>query len=346
MKLSSVLLPAALAGALLLSGCAGGGAGKDSSGADCVPAGDASKSIAVKGDVGTDLELTSKTPVSVEDMQRSVLKKGEGDVVENGQSIGVAMTMFNGSDGSVLQQFPETAVPFDEGQLVPWANEGIRCAVPGEQSAIVAPYADVLGDVPPEQSGIENLSEDDSIVVVMQFGEVTDGPAGEPGTLEPDQLLKKAEGKAQKAPEGFPSVKLADDGSPTITMPEGVEAPSELEVATLIEGDGEEVQPGDRVYVHYRGVIWRTGEEFDSSWKGGQPVPFLTNEVIPGFTKALEGQKVGSQIISVVPPAEGYGDQTEASLKRSNPDFDVTNDDTLVFVLDILGTVHADDSAK
>ncbi|EYT56637.1 peptidylprolyl isomerase [Leucobacter sp. UCD-THU] len=344
MKISSVLLPAAVAGALLMTGCTGGGGtGKDASGEACVPAGEASKSIAVKGGVGSDLEITSKTPVSADEMERSVLENGEGDVVKSGQTIAVAMSMFNGSDGASLQQFPESAVPFVEEQLMPWAYEGIRCATPGEQVALVAPYADVFGELKAEESGIEGLSEKDSIVVVMEFGEITEGEdatAGEPGTLEPDQLLKKAEGKEQQAPAGFPSVVLADDGAPTITVPEGAEPPSELSIATLIEGDGEEVQEGDRVYVNYRGVIWRTGEEFDSSWSRGEPIDFLAKEgpggVIGGFARALVGQKVGSQIISVVPAEDGgYG---AASLEQMGHQ----PDDTMIFVLDILGTVHAD----
>ena len=340
-KISSVLLPAAVAGALLLTGCTGGGGtGKDASGEACVPAGEASKSIAVKGAVGTDLEITSKTPVKAKEMERSVLEQGEGDVVESGQSIAVSMAMFNGADGTSLQQFPESEVPFVKDQLMPWAYEGIRCATAGEQVALVAPYADIFGEQKAEDSGVEGLTEKDSIVVVMEFGKITDGAdaagAGEPGTLEADKLLKKAEGKAQKAPEGFPTVKLAENGEPTITIPEGVEAPTELKIATLIEGDGEEVKAGDRVYVNYRGVIWRTGEEFDSSWSRGEPIDFTTDGVIGGFSEALVGQKVGSQVISVVPAEDGgYG---AAGLEQRG--FEA--DDVMVFVLDILGTVHAD----
>ncbi|WP_336651900.1 MULTISPECIES: FKBP-type peptidyl-prolyl cis-trans isomerase [unclassified Leucobacter] len=328
-----------------MTGCTGGGTGKDASGEACVPAGDASKSIAVKGTVGTDLEITSKTPVKAKEMERSVLEQGKGDVIKSGQSIAVSMAMFNGADGTSLQQFPESEVPFVKDQLMPWAYEGIRCATSGEQVALVAPYADIFGEQKAEESGVEGLTEKDSIVVVMKFGKITEGSdaagaAGEPGTLDADKLLKKAEGKAQKAPEGFPTVKLADNGEPTITIPEGVEAPTKLEIATLIEGDGEKVEPGDRVYVNYRGVIWRTGEEFDSSWTRGEPANFTTDGVIGGFSKALVGQKVGSQIISVVPAEDGgYG--ADGLTQRG---FEA--DDVMVFVLDILGTVHADAESK
>lgn len=347
-KLSRALLPAALAGALILTGCsAGGSPTKDDAGAECLAPGSASKSIKVSGETGADLKLTTKAPIKLKDsIERSVLTEGEGKVVKDGETIAVSMTTFNGDTGKEMDQIPESPVPFAEDQLVPWAYEGIRCALPGEQVALVAPYADMFGDTDPAETPYEDLTAKTPIVIVMSFGEVTEasaddgatdeGAAGEPGTLGADKLLKKAEGKAVAAPDGFPTVKLAKDGEPTITIPEGVEAPSKLEIATVIEGDGETVKPGDRVYVNYRGVIWRTGEEFDSSWSRGEPANFVTSQVIPGFQKALEGQKVGSQIISVVPAEDGgYGAET---LKGQGHE----PDDVMVFVLDILGTVHAE----
>lgn len=339
MKLSRTLLPAALAGALLMTACSNGGAPTaDAAGADCVAGGDASDAVQVSGEVGAGLELTSETPLETDELQRTVLEEGDGTTPEEGQQVAVAMTMFNGTSGEIIQEAPESPTPFAKESLFGWAYEGLRCGVPGQQVALVTPFADAFGDYTPEQLGFTDVSAEDSLVIVMQIGEITDAPeqSADPGTLGEDELLKKAEGTAVEAPAGFPTVELAEDGSPTITMPEGVEPPTELSIATLIEGDGEEVQPGDRVYVNYRGVIWRTGEEFDSSWSRGAPTDFLTTQVIGGFQEALEGQKVGSQIISVVPAEDGgYG---AAGLEQQGHE----PDDVMVFVLDILGTVHAE----
>lgn len=323
MKLSRTLLPAALAGALLLTGCAGGGSPTaDAAGVDCVAPGAASKAIKVTGSTGKDLKLDAKTPLTATEYERSVLTEGEGDIVEEGGTVNVSMTTFNGTTGEEMDQFPESPVPVAKDQLVPWAYEGIRCAVPGQQIALIAPYAEMLGDTDPAETGYEGLKKDSPIVIVMEFGEAK-------------EILKKAEGKAQPAPEGFPTVKLDDDGAPTITMPKGADAPTEMQVATLIEGEGETVKPGDLVSVNYRGVIWRTGEEFDSSWSRGAPAEFTTDGVIGGFQKALEGQKVGSQVISVVPAEDGgYG---AAALEEQGH----KPDDVMVFVLDILGTTSA-----
>lgn len=347
MKRTRTLVPVVLVSALLLSGCAaGGGPSKDAAGKECLPGGAASKSVEVSGKVGKDLKLKSKTPVKVKESERTVLKEGKGEVPKDGETIEVTMTIFSGVNGKMLQQTPKSAVPVGKDTLSGWAYDAFRCATPDQQAAFVAPVSAITDGAEPAALGLTDVTNKDSLVFVMQFGKIakakTDGTASdEPGTLDADKLLKRAEGKAKAAPKGFPTVKLDKEGAPTITMPKGVDAPKKLEVATLIQGTGDVVKPGDRVYVHYRGVIWRTGEEFDSSWSRGEPANFLTTGVIPGFTKALEGQKVGSQVISIVPPADGYGESTKSQLTQGKPDFDVKDDDTLVFVLDILGTVHA-----
>lgn len=338
MKRSRTLIPVAIAAALLVSGCSAGSNGSaDASGEACLVAGDASNAVKVSGKAGEELTLDSKTPVKSEKLQRTVLTEGKGDAPKDGQAIAVTMTMFSGVDGTAMQQAPESTVTFAKDQLNGWAYEALRCAAPDQRVALVSPVSEITAGEDPATLGLAGVTNDDSVVIVMDFGKVSESAAAtEPGELGADELLKKAEGKAQKAPEGFPTVKLAENGEPTITIPEGLEAPTKLEVATLIEGDGEEVKPGDRVYVNYRGVIWRTGEEFDSSWSRGEPTNFMTTGVIPGFQKALEGQKVGSQVISVVPAEDGgYG---AAALEQQGH----KPDDVMVFVLDILGTVHAE----
>jgi peptidylprolyl isomerase len=126
-------------------------------------------------------------------------------------------------------------------------------------------------------------------------------------------------------------VKLAANGEPTITVPK-TDAPTALKIADLKKGTGKTVKTGDTVTVHYTGVVWSTGAVFDSSWTRGQPASFATTGVIPGFGKALVGQKVGSQVIAVIPPADGYGSSVPANQTA------ITATSTLVFVVDILAT--------
>jgi len=138
----------------------------------------------------------------------------------------------------------------------------------------------------------------------------------------------RATGEPQEPTAGFPTVVLDDDGRPTVTVPDA-EAPSELQVETLIEGDGAVVAAGDTVTVQYQGLLWADGTVFDESWQRGAPATFSTDQVIPGFADGMIGQTVGSQSVVVIPPAEGYGE-------AGAPQAGISGTDTLVFVIDIL----------
>ena len=97
------------------------------------------------------------------------------------------------------------------------------------------------------------------------------------------------------------------------------------------------VKKGDTVLVQYTGVVWKPGDPsnntvFDSSWAKGTPSTFAlkTGSVIPGFLTALTGQRVGSQVLAVIPPKQAYGSQGNTSVPAGA---------TLVFVVDILGKI-------
>jgi len=134
--------------------------------------------------------------------------------------------------------------------------------------------------------------------------------------------------------EGLPTVTPAKDGlAPKVTIPEGVAPPDKLVVKTLVEGDGPALAKGDTAVTHYKGVLWRNGKEFDSSWKRDTVQPFEvgTGATVPGFDKGLLGKKVGSRVMLILPPKEGYG-------KEGQKQAGIKGDDTLVFIVDILGT--------
>jgi FKBP-type peptidyl-prolyl cis-trans isomerase len=143
--------------------------------------------------------------------------------------------------------------------------------------------------------------------------------------MSQDSSLSQATGMAQPAEPGFPTISLAANGAPEITQLDEP-APADFKLSTTIKGEGQVVTLSDLVTVHYSGWVWG-GDLFDSSWTRGEPAQFSLLQVIPGFTKALEGQTVGSQVIAVIPPAEGYGDQGAGSIPPNS---------TLIFVVDIL----------
>jgi FKBP-type peptidyl-prolyl cis-trans isomerase len=128
--------------------------------------------------------------------------------------------------------------------------------------------------------------------------------------------------------------------APAITVPKG-SPPAKLSVTTLIKGTGPKLATGDTVVAQYVGSIWRTGKVFSSTWPSSASaasVPFsftLGSGVISGFSQGLAGVPVGSRVMLVIPPSLGYGPaggQASAG---------ITKTDTLVFVIDVLGSHSA-----
>jgi FKBP-type peptidyl-prolyl cis-trans isomerase len=139
------------------------------------------------------------------------------------------------------------------------------------------------------------------------------------------------QGTQQKLDAKLPQVTPGAAGqAPTVKIPSG-KAPGSLQVKTLIQGTGKAVAKGQTLVAQYDGVLWRTGKEFDSSYKHGAPAgfPIGVGQVIPAWDKALVGQKIGSRVLLVVPPKEGYG-------SKGSPDAGIKGTDTLVFVVDVL----------
>jgi FKBP-type peptidyl-prolyl cis-trans isomerase len=130
----------------------------------------------------------------------------------------------------------------------------------------------------------------------------------------------------------LPTVSEAPGKAAVITIPKAT-APKTLTVKTLVKGSGAAVVKGDYVVVQYTGVIWRTGKVFDSTWSRATPFSFSigAGQVVKGWDQGLIGQTVGSRVMLVIPPAEGYGSAgaSQAGIKGT---------DTIVFVVDILGS--------
>ena len=81
---------------------------------------------------------------------------------------------------------------------------------------------------------------------------------------------------------------------PEIDFPEGP-APTELVIEDIVVGDGAEATPGATVEVHYLGVEYETGEEFDSSWGRGETISFPLNGLIAGWQEGIPGMKAGGR---------------------------------------------------
>src|SRR6185437_6785177 len=118
---------------------------------------------------------------------------------------------------------------------------------------------------------------------------------------------------------------------PEVDFPEG-NPPQDLEIVDLWVGQGEEAKPGHQVTVHYVGVAFSTGEEFDASWNRGDAgfqFPLGAGRVIQGWDQGVAGMKVGGRRRLTIPPHLGYGDRGAGGA--------IAPGETLIFVVDLVG---------
>jgi peptidylprolyl isomerase len=139
---------------------------------------------------------------------------------------------------------------------------------------------------------------------------------------------------------GLPTVTSTTGTAPTVQIPSS-SPPGSLEVKTLIKGSGPAVIKGQEVATQYVGVNWRTKTVFDSTWQRGTPFGFQIDasppQIIPGWDDGLLGATVGSRVMLVIPPADGYG-------SSGNSAAGINGTDTLVFVIDIIDAVNPNSS--
>ena len=117
---------------------------------------------------------------------------------------------------------------------------------------------------------------------------------------------------------------------PPILEPMLEPAPSVLTIQDVTLGDGVEAPANATVKVHYLGVDYETGEEFDSSWGRGEPIEFPLNRLVKGWQEGIPGMKVGGRRTLICPPAYAYGPAGGGHRLSGR---------TLVFVIDLLGVV-------
>ncbi|WP_269676241.1 FKBP-type peptidyl-prolyl cis-trans isomerase [Kitasatospora mediocidica] len=117
---------------------------------------------------------------------------------------------------------------------------------------------------------------------------------------------------------------------PEIDFPGG-EPPVELQIRDITVGDGAEAKAGQTVKVHYVGVAFSTGEEFDASWNRGQAFQFPLGggRVIKGWDEGVVGMKVGGRRELIIPANKAYGNQSPTPAIKAG--------ETLIFVVDLLG---------
>jgi len=215
-----------------------------------------------------------------------VVLEAEGDVVASGDSISTGFAMYNGTTGEEISnsiaegQAAELVVSNE--QILAGLVNVLQCSTVGSRVVAVIPPSDVWGEQGYADLGVGG---EDSVVMVADVVDI----------VRPPETVEWT--------ENVPEVKLGD--APVVTLPEG-EAPAELVLDVIDEGDGAVVKAADQVTLDYQGTSWQTREVFDQSY-GKQPITLAANGFVKGFTAALVGQKVGSTLLVSIPPECAYG---------------------------------------
>lgn len=273
-------------------------------------------SLTIDGEVGTDPEVTWDGELTVDEVEVDVVTEGDGEVVEQGDSvlshvwIGNGFTQekaFSTYDGQTPQLFT-----VDEAMLSDLFIQGLEGHPIGSRVAVAAPAETAFGEAGNAQLNIAN--KDTVVAVIDLLSAVPEGP----------------EGKEQQPPAWAPGL-VGDEQAPTGLDFSGVPKPDgELTSAYLIEGTGEPVQKGQTIVADYLGQVYGGNKPFDESYSA-QPASFQigVGAVVKGWDETLVGAPVGSRVMIAIPPEFGYG-------KAGNEQAGITGTDTLYFVVDIL----------
>ena len=310
-RLTTALSATVLASALVLSAC-----GEE---APTKPTSAAASAVTVNGsDPAKEPTVTVKAPLTVAKTESDVVVDGTGAVVAKDDLISIQAVILNGRDGKVAHSTWKTgAVGLDLGaqDLFPSFRSQLAGKKIGSRVVITSTPADAFGETGNEAIGVK---KDDPVVFVVDL-------------VGSAQALKEATGKAVPPKAGLPKVTMTA-GKPATFDVKGVKAPTKTIVQPLIVGTGNEVKKGQTVRVTYTGALLKDGSVFDSSAsRPEQPYfdfPIGGQQVIKGWDTSLVGQKVGSRVLLVIPPADGYG--TAGSPPK------ISGTDNLVFVVDIL----------
>jgi peptidylprolyl isomerase len=317
MRRTAAALSFPLLAIMLLAGCG-------SSSSSTPPVSNANGSVAVSGTFGAAPAVQIPAAQASSKLAIKTVIKGTGPVLGQTDSFvgNYAVYIWRGKTHKLALSTFSNGSP-----QVLAANvglTGLKQALTGQRMGsrvlAVLPPQDAYGSAGNSQIGVKPT---DTIVFVVDL-------------IKAFSSTASASGKHVSNGGGaLPTVTANPGSAPVVKIP-SKQPPTKLIVKTLIKGSGPPTVKGQTVVTQYVGVNWRTGKAFDSSWSRKAPFGFTLDatpaQIIPAWDKGLVGVPVGSRVMLIVPPADGYG-------KTGNSQAGIKPTDTLVFVVDIIGAV-------
>jgi len=280
----------------------------------------ANPAVTVSGAFGKTPTITIPAKKAASSLKVKTVIHGTGPALAKTDAFvgNYAIYIWSGTSHKLAQNSFAKPPTLFAGQLLPGLEKALIGQKMGSRVVAVIPPKDGFGTSGNPQAGIKGT---DTLVFVVDLIKNFAANASASGQ------------QVSSGGSGLPKVTASTGAAPKIKVPSG-KPPAKLVTKTLVKGSGPAVAKGQTVVVQYVGAIWKTGTVFDASWKRAQPFGFTIaaspSQVIPGWDKGLVGQTVGSRVMLVIPPADGYG-------KSGNPQAKIKGTDTLVFVVDILG---------
>ena len=269
--------------------------------------------IIVSGDYGKEPKVVIPAPWKIDKTRAKVLKANDGGAkIASGDTVEVDYAGFNARTGKKFDDSYTRGTPasFSLDQVVPGFKKGLEGQRQGSRVLIAMPGTDGY-DAAGGNPNIDVQVGDTLVFVVDVVGVPLSGPEGTPVTPK----------------AGLPTV-TDNDGTPQLTIPKS-DPPADLQIQPLIKGYGKKVGATDTITFDYVWKTWSDGKVVEQTY-GSKPANSPLSDLLPGLVTGLTGQSVGSRVLIVVPPAQGYPDG------NSSPKID--KNETLVFIVDLLFT--------
>jgi peptidylprolyl isomerase len=320
MRRAAALVVIPLLAAAAVAGC-GSTSSKSSSNSSASSSATANQSVKVSGNFGVSPTVHIPKVKAGSALYTKTLIKGSGQKLTAADSLVGNFVLYDWSGATaklVGSTFSSGGPTLFSGQMLPGLTSALVGQATGSRVLAVIPPKEGFGTTGNSQIGVKGT---DTLVFVIDMVSTIANNASATGK------------QVSNGGGSLPTVTEPAGKAATIKVPASA-APKTLITKTLVRGTGAKVATGDYVVVQYTGVIWRTGKVFDSSWSRAQPFAFndgaSPEQVIPGWDKGMLGQTVGSRVMLVIPPKDGYGTTgaSQAGIKGT---------DTLVFAVDILG---------
>jgi FKBP-type peptidyl-prolyl cis-trans isomerase len=303
---------------LVIAGC-GSSKPSSSSSSSSAANSNANASVSVAGVFGTTPVVKIPKLKAGNKLTVKTVIQGTGATVTKSDAMAANFVLYfwDGTSNSLKANTFTSNPTVIGGTMLPGLETALIGQKVGSRVLAVIPPAEGYGTSGDSQLGITGST---TLVFVIDVLKSYSDTASASGTQESD------------GGGSLPTVTAHAGSAPTITVPSN-KPPTALVTKTLIKGSGPALVKGEYVVAQYTGYIWRTKKVFDSSWSSGSPFGFVIGaspeQVITGWDTGLAGQTVGSRVMLVIPPKDGYG-TTGAS------QVGIKGTDTLVFVVDII----------